>query len=415
MTREERTCVARSKVLFVSGSFGLGHVTRDLAVARELRRKAPQLDVQWLSAPPATEVLAQAGETLTPECQDYRSETNTADSVGNRGRLNLTKYVYLALGQWIYNARVIGRAGHRGKFDLIVGDETYEVVIAYVLGLRVMPDVPYVMLYDFWGVDTGTGSPFERLGAWGLNLFWTQQHRVTARGDNAALFIGEPADLSDRKFGIFFPNRRRYAENRLIYLGYMLTFNPALLPPKEKLRAELGYGPGPLVICTIGGTVVGRELLERCGQAYPLVMSRLPGLRLVLVCGPRLDPDRLEVPSGVEKRGFVPDLYRHLAASDLVITQGGGTTTLELTALRVPFLFFPVKGQMEQEITIASRLARQNAGVRMSLAGTTPQSLAAAITNCIGRQVSYPPIPCDGAARAADIILERLSRRVSAA
>jgi len=394
----------------VSGSFGLGHVTRDLAVVRELRRKAPYIQVKWLSAPPATEVLAQAGETLVPECREYRSETNTADSVGNRGRLNLTKYVYLALGQWIHNARVIGRAGHGGAFDLIVGDETYEVVVAYVLGLRIMPRIPYVMMYDFWGVDTRTSSPFERIGAWGLNLIWAQQHRITARGDNAALFLGEPADIPGRRFGLFLPDRRRYAENRLIYLGYMLTFSPALLPPKDRLRAELGYAPGLLIICTVGGTVVGRELLELCGHAYPLASARLPGLRIVLVCGPRIDPDELDVPDGVEKRGFVPDLYRHLAASDLVVTQGGGTTTLELTALRVPFLFFPVKGQMEQELTIANRLARHQAGVRTSLAETTPVSLADAIVKHIGSPASYPPVPCDGAGRAADIILDRLLR-----
>lgn len=301
--------------------------------------------------------------------------------------MNLTTYVYRALGQWIHNARVIGRAGRRGGFDLIVGDETYEVVVAYVLGLRVMPDVPYVMMYDFWGVDTRTSSLFERLGAWGLNLIWAQQQRITSRGDNAALFIGEPTDIADRRFGLFLPNRRRCAKSRLIFLSYMLTFSPASLPPKDRLRAELGYGPSPLIICTVGGTVVGRELLELCGQAYPLASARLPGLRLVLVCGPRIEPDRLKVPNGVEKRGLVPDLYRHFAAADLVVTQGGGTTTLELIALRVPFLFFPVKGQAEQELTIANRLARQKAGLRMSLAETTPTSLA------------------------ADIILERLSRR----
>ena len=371
----------------MSGSFGLGHVTRDLAVVRELRRKDPHIEVGWLSASPATLVLAQAGETLVPERHEYRSETDTADSVGTRGRLNLTTYVYRALGQWIHNARVIGRAGRRGGFDLIVGDETYEVVVAYVLGLRVMPDVPYVMMYDFWGVDTRTSSLFERLGAWGLNLIWAQQQRITSRGDNAALFIGEPTDIADRRFGLFLPNRRRCAKSRLIFLSYMLTFSPASLPPKDRLRAELGYGPSPLIICTVGGTVVGRELLELCGQAYPLASARLPGLRLVLVCGPRIEPDRLKVPNGVEKRGLVPDLYRHFAAADLVVTQGGGTTTLELIALRVPFLFFPVKGQAEQELTIANRLARQKAGLRMSLAETTPTSLA------------------------ADIILERLSRR----
>jgi len=403
------------KVMFVSGSFGLGHVTRDLAVVRELRRRAPHIEVDWLSASPATDALAQAGEILVPECREYRCETDAAEAVGTRSRLNLTTYVYRALGQWIYNARVIGRAGRRGNFDLIIGDETYEAIVAYVLGFRVMPDVPFIMMYDFLGMDVRTKSIFERLGAWGLNLIWTRQHWITARDDNAALFIGEPADIANSRFGVFLPSRRRYAESRAAFLGYILTFDPATLRTKEKLRAELGYGPEPLVICTVGGTSVGRELLELCGRAYPLAAARQPGLRLVLVCGPRIDPAGIDVPEGVEKRGLVPDLYRHMAAADLVVTQGGGTTTLELTALRVPFLFFPVKAQAEQELTIAFRLARHQAGVQMILAETTQMSLAAAIADHIGSRVDYPPIPCDGAGRAAEIVLERLSRRAPSA
>jgi hypothetical protein len=121
--------MVKQRVLFVSGSLGLGHVAHDLSVAWDLRRKAPTIEVEWLSASPSSEVLAQAGETLVPECREYRSGTNNADLVGSRGRLNLTKYVYLALGQWIHNARLIGRAGFSGNFDVIVGDKSYEVVV----------------------------------------------------------------------------------------------------------------------------------------------------------------------------------------------------------------------------------------------------------------------------------------------
>jgi predicted glycosyltransferase len=46
----------------------------------------------------------------------------------------------------------------------------------------------------------------------------------------------------------------------------------------------------------------------------------------------------------------------------------------------------------------------------MSLPETTPESLASAIVKHIERPLSYPPIPCDGAEHAADIILDRLSR-----
>jgi UDP:flavonoid glycosyltransferase YjiC (YdhE family) len=396
------------RVLYVSGSFGLGHITRDLAVVRELRRRAPSVEVEWLSASPTTELLAEIHETLVPECSEYRCETDAAEAVGTRGRLNLTNYVYRTLGKWIHNARTIGRAARRGAFDLIVGDETYEVIVAHTFGFRFIPNIPFLIMYDFFGLDAVSKNLFERLGAWGLNFIWTQERRIFGRGNNASLFIGELADIEDRRFGLFLPNRRRYAEKNLCFLGYIMTFDPHLLPPKEALRAELGYDRRPLIICTVGGTSVGRELLELCGRAYPLISSQVPDVRLVLVCGPRIDPDELEVPKGVERRGMVADLYRHFTCADLVITQGGGTTTLELTALRVPFIFFPVKFQSEQEITIANRLARHQAGLRMSLSETTPNSLAAAVANQIGKEASYPPIPCQGAARAAEIILERL-------
>ncbi|OGD19142.1 MAG: hypothetical protein A2W03_05900 [Candidatus Aminicenantes bacterium RBG_16_63_16] len=101
--------------------------------------------------------------------------------MGTGGRLNLTGYVYRALGKWVHNAGVIGRACRRGAFDLLVGDETYEVIVAKVLGLRPLPGIPFVMMYDFWGMDVSTGKLPERLGAWGLNFIWSREKSVTAR------------------------------------------------------------------------------------------------------------------------------------------------------------------------------------------------------------------------------------------
>ena len=55
---------------------------------------------------------------------------------------------------------------------------------------------------------------------------------------------------------------------------------------------------------------------------------------------------------------MVPQLWQHMAACDLAVVQGGGTTTLELEALRVPFLFFPIEHHSEQEVTVVNRLSR---------------------------------------------------------
>jgi len=398
------------RTLYVSGSIGLGHVTRDLAVARELRALEPRAEVHWLAGPPASDVLANKREILVPECASYRCETDQAEAAAHGGRLSLTKYVYRALGGWLHNAKVLGDAAKHGQFDAIIGNETYEVVVAYVFGMNVLPaDVPFIMMYDFYGMDVTTNSLLERLGAWGLNFIWAQERRVTGRQNNSAIFFGEPEDVADRPFGIFLPNRRQYALKHVEFVGYPLGFDLETLRDRLGLRAALGYGPEPLVICTVGGTAVGRSLLELCGRAHPVVARHLPGLRMVLVCGPRIDPATLDVPQDAERLGMVPDLYKHLAVCDLAVVQGGGTTTLELTALRRPFLFFPIEGQSEQEVTIANRLARHGAGLRMAQRDMTPSSLADAIVTNIGREVMYRQIPVDGTGRAAKIILERAS------
>jgi len=51
----------KKKVLFISGSLGLGHASRDLAIARELRRLDPEMGIAWLAAPPASSILKEAG------------------------------------------------------------------------------------------------------------------------------------------------------------------------------------------------------------------------------------------------------------------------------------------------------------------------------------------------------------------
>jgi UDP:flavonoid glycosyltransferase YjiC (YdhE family) len=395
------------RVLYVSGSLGLGHVTRDLAIAAEMRRMFPEVDIAWIAGSPASEVLVAAGERLVPEQAKYRGETDLAEAVARHGRLSLTVYVFRALAAWFHNARLIGTVASQGKFDVIVGNETYEIPVTNFFGMHVLPPIPFVMMYDFWGMEVTTGNVFEQLGAWILNLVWSQEWRVTARGRNAAIFFGEIEDVPDRPFGVLLPNRRRYVEKHVEFVGYPLPFELKDVPRKEVLRKELGYGDRPLVICTVGGTSIGRELLELCGRALPLIAARVPALRMLVVAGPRINPESLDLPKEIDCRGMVPGLWRHLAACDLAVVQGGGATTLEVEALRVPFLFFPVEHQSEQEITIAGRLARHGAGVRMRLSSTSPEQMADAIVANLGVNVSYPEIPSHGVHLAASRILER--------
>ena len=159
---------------------------------------------------------------------------------------------------------------------------------------------------------------------------------------------------------------------------------------------------------TVGGSGVGGHLLRRVIDAFPEAKAQVPDLRMIVVAGPRIDPDSLPAPDGLEVRAYVPDLYRHLAASDLAVVQGGLTTAMELTANRRPFLYFPLKHHFEQNLHVRHRLERYRAGRCMDFETTGPAQIAAAIASEINRKVNYLPVATDGAARAAALIADLL-------
>jgi hypothetical protein len=78
-----------TRVLYISGSIGLGHARRDLAIARELRRLDPEVEISWLAGDPARHLIAEAGETLLDESATYGDETGVAEDAAEGFSLNL--------------------------------------------------------------------------------------------------------------------------------------------------------------------------------------------------------------------------------------------------------------------------------------------------------------------------------------
>jgi predicted glycosyltransferase len=68
------------KILFISGSLGLGHIARDLAIAKELRSQIPDIEIQWIAYEPALSVLIKAGEKTVPEFNLYSNENIQAEA-----------------------------------------------------------------------------------------------------------------------------------------------------------------------------------------------------------------------------------------------------------------------------------------------------------------------------------------------
>jgi hypothetical protein len=403
--------MARPRVLYVSGSIGLGHVSRDLAIAREMRRARPDVDIIWLAGHPASRVLREAGERLAPQVERWRGASALAERCTRDGRLDLVRYVYRSLPSWVVNARLFRAAVESCDVDIAVGDEAWEVDIPLALRALRLP-VPFVMIFDFVGCDVVVPDLLDRFGAYGLNALWALDAFVYDGGRHSAIFIGEPEDVADAPLGWALPNRRDHAQAHYDFVGQAVGFSPEDLGDRAGLRRRLGYGEEPLVVCALGGTAIGRDLLEACGAAWLPLRRSLPGVRMVLVCGPRLPVAAVHAPQGVEVRGYVPRLYEHLACCDVAVVQCGASATTELAALGTPFIYVPIDGHFEQEI-VAARLARYGVGRRLSLAHTTPDALAAAILDQCGRGITASAMPTDGARKAAEHVLSALDVRAA--
>jgi predicted glycosyltransferase len=227
-----------------------------------------------------------------------------------------------------------------------------------------------------------------------------------------SLFVGNPIDVVPDLFGADLPTIRSWTEAHYAFPGYLQYFDPAAYSNTQALRERFGFEPGePVVVAAIGGTGVGRELLNRIIQAAPAARQAVPGLRIVVVAGPRVDPAALPKASGVDVRGYVPDLFEHLAACDLALVQGGLTTTMELVATGRPFLYFPLRSHFEQQRHVPHRLANYgvNDGARLDFDDCVPDLLAARIAESLRQAPEYRPIETDGVNRAAEMIAKLLS------
>lgn len=398
------------RVLFLSSSIGLGHVSRDLAIAAELRRLRPGLEILWLAAPPASDALRAAGEDLLAEAPQWRGASRLAERSMKQGRLDLVHYVYRSLPAWVMNARLFRRVVGKYAVDAAIGDEAFEVdvpLVAHLLRVR----VPFVMIFDFVGTDAMTTRVHDRLGAWFLNALWALDRFVYTGHPHSAVFIGEVEDIPNRSFGWALSDRREHVSKHYVAVGHVVEFDPDEYADPRVWRERLGYGDEPLVVCSAGGTSVGRSVLELCAAAAGPLRERLPDARVVLVAGPRIPVGSIEAP-GCDVLGFVPRLYELFAASDVAVVQCGGTTTTELAALGTPFIYAPVEGHFEQE-AIAERLERFGAGRRISVRFTTAGALAGMIVEEIGRPRRRAAMPFDGAARAARHIVNALERAPS--
>jgi pimeloyl-ACP methyl ester carboxylesterase/predicted glycosyltransferase len=399
----------RPRALYISSPIGLGHAQRDVAIARELRRLHPDLQIDWLAQDPVTRVLAAEGERIHPASAHLANESRHIESESAEHDLHCFHALRRMDEILAANFMLFHDVIRDERYDLWIGDEAWE--LDYYLHENPREKrVPFAWLTDFVGfLPMRDGDEREGFLTADYNADMVDHVAHHPEVRDLALFVGNPEDIVPERLGPELPLIRDWTESNFDFTGYVSGFDPADLGERSKLRADLGFGDDERVcIVTVGGSGVGADLLRRVIAAHPQAKERVPELRMIVVAGPRIDPESLPSHAGLEVVPYVHNLYRHLAACDVAVVQGGLTTSMELTAQKRPFLYFPLRHHFEQNFHVRHRLERYGAGRRMDFDDSPPERIAEAIAQELAREVDYRDVEVDGAARAARRVAELL-------
>ena len=110
---------------------------------------------------------------------------------------------------------------------------------------------------------------------------------------------------------------------------------------RNELRKKFSFGKKTIVI-SIGGTNAGIFLIENALEAISKINQDID---VILVSGPAVTKKF----KNVRNLGFVDNLHELIFAGDLLISLAGKSTIDEANAYGTPSIFIPIKGHFEQE------------------------------------------------------------------
>ncbi len=401
------------RILWLTSPIGMGHVKRDVAIASEMRKVLPDLTIHWLSVDPVRTYLETVGERIHPLSDALRNESAHIEGHTTGHSLDLMEALWEMDKILNNNFMVFIDAVREEGYDLVVGDESLEVA-EYLHYNPTLKTAPFVFMTDFIGASNVSDDQTKQAHVYDFNGIWVEMREIHPEASDLSIYIGELENLPDRPFGEGLPNIRQWTRDHFKFSGYVIPFDPADYADRQALRKQLGFTPeDKILLVAVGGTAVGRPLIEKCLEAQPALKEKVPAIRTIVLCGPRIDPVSFGPIEDVEFQAFIPDPIRHYAACDLAVIQGGLSTAMELTALGRPFLYFPLKDHFEQQEYVDSRLKWYRAGMRMDFDSTNPSRLVQAIAANIGASVDYRPVNRNGAKRAASMIMQLFQERKS--
>ena len=232
----------RKRALYISSPIGLGHAQRDVAIADELRKLHPDLEIDWLAQHPG-HGGARGARRAHPSrrAPHLANESGHIESESAEHDLHCFQAIRRMDEILLANFMVFHDLVRDEQYDLWIGDEAWELDY-YLHENPEQKRAAYVWLTDFVGwLPMADGGEREAFLTADYNAEMIEHIARFPRVRDRALFVGNADDIVPDAFGPDLPLIRDWTEQHYDFAGYVTGFDPAAFADREALRAELGY------------------------------------------------------------------------------------------------------------------------------------------------------------------------------
>lgn len=289
----------QTEIGFFSSPIGLGHATRDVAIAKFLNK-----NIKFVTGIGAARLIAEYGFIVNDSYSPPNFDVQNGALQKSLGWL--WKYY-----QYYKDCKKISQEFLKSERPrLVVSDEDFAA-----LTVAQKEKIPTILITDILQTSFTKG-----IGAF-----------IEKKMNNSMKDIIKKCDA------VIMPETGQDHDN-IIHVGPIVR---TTAHTRDELRKKLSFEKKTITV-SVGGTDAGKFLIDKVIETFPSLQN---DCELVVVSGPSLKVQN----QNIRNLGFVNNLHEIIFASDVVISLAGKSTIDESKAYGTPGIFIPIKNHFEQE------------------------------------------------------------------
>ncbi|MDC0229084.1 UDP-glucuronosyltransferase [Nitrosopumilus sp.] len=285
---------------FFSSPIGLGHVTRDIAIVKNLE----DFSVNFVTGSGAAKILKKLNYNID-------DVYNPPSFVVENGVLNnQTKWLWNYYQYYKKCKNISEKIIKKNNSELVISDEDFaSLTIAQEV------KIPNILITDV----------LETKFTKGIASF------IEKKMNKSMMNIIKNCDV------VIIPEKGEDVDNIRRIGPIVREINLS----REELRKKFSFNKKTILI-SVGGTNAGLFLIQKSIES---ILKLNLDIEIILVTGPSITKKF----DNVKNLGFVDNLHELIYASDVVISLAGKSTIDEAKAYGTPGIFIPIKDHFEQE------------------------------------------------------------------